>query len=338
MEFTEKISVVMPSYNTPLDILKEAVDSILNQTFRDYEFIIVDDCSTDDSATYLRSLTDRRIKLIRNPNNLGITKSLNVGLRNARGKYIARMDSDDIALPERFEKQYAYMESHPNCVMCGCKAERFGAETGPARFPVQDMDLYKPRLMFFYPGPMHPTIFLRHETLLQNHLTYDEDFPCAQDYRLYTQIVQYGDVAALPEILMKYRIHKKQISTTHWDLQTRCAKSIQKEQLENLLGEVTEEELDMHYIYSSGYYVDKTICDGICRWYNRLVEANDQKGIYDRKKFRETIIFLKKRLVRQTIRQGASWSRKIHLCFHYLPPIDAVKTLIKNKSKPNARK
>ena len=122
MVFAEKISVVMPTYNTQISILREAVDSILNQTFSDFEFIIIDDGSANDTYEYLKSIPDERIKIIKNDTNIGITKSLNIGFRAARGKYIARMDSDDIAFPDRFEKQYAFMESHPDVFVCGSKA------------------------------------------------------------------------------------------------------------------------------------------------------------------------------------------------------------------------
>ena len=95
----------MPVYNTPVDVLKEAVDSIVNQTFTKYEFIITDDYSTlSETEEYLKSLADSRIRIIKNPENLGITKSLNIAMRAAKGKYIARMDSDDISLPSRLEK------------------------------------------------------------------------------------------------------------------------------------------------------------------------------------------------------------------------------------------
>ena len=113
------ISVIMPTYNTPREFLENAIQSILRQTYGDFEFIIVDDCSTDDTEEYLRSIADSRIRVIRNQTNLGITKSLNIGLREARGEYIARMDSDDIALPERFEKQLKFMQEHQNVIVCG---------------------------------------------------------------------------------------------------------------------------------------------------------------------------------------------------------------------------
>ena len=119
-----KISVVMPVYNTAVPFLKDAVDSIVNQTCQDFEFLIIDDGSTGECAEYLAHLRDPRIRIIRNPKNIGITKSLNIGFREAKGKYIARMDSDDISFPARFERQYAFMEAHPDTIVCGTKTAK----------------------------------------------------------------------------------------------------------------------------------------------------------------------------------------------------------------------
>ena len=103
------ISVVLPTYNTSVSFLREAVDSILAQTFQDFELIVIDDGSTNEAPAYLDSLTDPRIRLIRNERNLGITKSLNRGFRASRGKYIARMDGDDVSVPDRLEKQFLFI-------------------------------------------------------------------------------------------------------------------------------------------------------------------------------------------------------------------------------------
>lgn len=154
------ISVVMPTFNTPVEFLEEAVNSILAQTFRDFEFIIIDDCSTDDSRFYLDSLRDERIRLIRNPENLGVTKSLNIGLKAATGKYVARMDSDDISLPTRFEKQFAFMERNPDVVLCGTNIKSFGVYSSVTNTKVTDMDYYRIITLFTNPGPSHPTAFL----------------------------------------------------------------------------------------------------------------------------------------------------------------------------------
>src|SRR4030042_6096810 len=125
MKKDPKISVIMSVYNgLPLGpqpktktassaYLKEAVESILNQTYRNFEFIIVDDASRDKSWDYLKSLKDRRIKLIRNKKNLGLAASLNIALRQAQGDYVARMDADDISLPNRFEEQIYFLQKNP---------------------------------------------------------------------------------------------------------------------------------------------------------------------------------------------------------------------------------
>ncbi len=153
------ISVVMPVYNTPVPYLKEAVGSILGQTFRDFELIIVDDGSENETEEYLRTLSDPRIRLIRNETNRGITRSLNIGFAAARGKYIARMDGDDISFPERFEKQFAFMESHPDVFVCGADSVNLGDEPRPVSTVMEDMESYRVRMLFAYPGPTHPTAF-----------------------------------------------------------------------------------------------------------------------------------------------------------------------------------
>ncbi len=117
-----KLSVVMPLYNAAR-YLRPAIESILNQTYTDFEFIIVDDCSTDETPAILDSYPDPRIVRLRNPQNLGIVGALNRGLEAARGQYIARMDGDDIALAERFAQQVAWLDAHPNIGLCsGCAA------------------------------------------------------------------------------------------------------------------------------------------------------------------------------------------------------------------------
>ena len=281
MIFEEKISVVMPTYNTEVSILKEAVDSILNQTFGDFEFIIIDDGSTNNSVEYLKSLQDQRVKIIRNDTNIGITKSLNIGLRAAKGKYIARMDSDDIAFPDRFEIQYSFMESHPDVFVCGTKVNYFTGLFPPAeqhkdqkkfvvfkenaiygkkllfeKYKIEDMESYKVKLIFCDPGPMHPTVFFNHEKLIQYHIEYDEELTYAQDYDMWMRISEIGQICILPETLLHYRIHFGQISKAHREKQRQCSQRTQSKLLEPLLGNVTEEDLSFHFSHSSRYWYD----------------------------------------------------------------------------------
>ena len=120
------ISVIMSNYNTPEEYLREAIESILNQTYKNFEFIIIDDCSTDNSLEIIKSYNDERIVLIENEENIGLTKSINKGLAVAKGEYIARMDADDVSLPQRFEKQINYMNDHTELIVCGSSMELIG--------------------------------------------------------------------------------------------------------------------------------------------------------------------------------------------------------------------
>lgn len=214
------ISVVMPTYNTDVPILREAVDSILAQTFRDFEFLIIDDCSTNESVEYLNTLTDPRIRIIRNETNMGITKSLNIGFREAKGKYIARMDSDDISFPQRFEKQLAFMESHPDVIVCGAYPILFSDELSAGKqwevkTEIKDMDSYRVKMLFRNPGPAHPTAFFNREMLARHHISYDEELVYAQDYGMWRTVSRYGRVYNLPEALLFRRMSENQISKAH---------------------------------------------------------------------------------------------------------------------------
>lgn len=329
MPFAERISVVMPVYNTEILILKEAVDSILNQTFRDFEFIIVDDCSGEAVRKFLQGLRDPRIRLIRNETNLGVTKSLNVGFRAAQGKYIARMDADDIALPVRFEKQYALMENHPEVIVCGSSVEVFGARrqapVRPRADEEPDMEAYRVKMLFTNPGPVHPTAFFSHEKLLEHHIEYDESLPYAQDYGMWTVVCDYGDVWKIGDVLLRYRAHAGQVSSAHRQRQIACDQQTQKKLLTALLGPVTQEELDRHYVCSAACNTDTAINPAIDRWYRRLLSANRKRGIYNQKKLKRFITETKRRLIEQACGQHPPIMKKIFLFFRYLPFISALR-------------
>ncbi len=321
------ISVVMPTYNTPTGILREAVESILSQTYEDFEFIIIDDGSTDDSVDYLNSLKDKRIRLIRNPENLGITKSLNIGFEAARGKYIARMDGDDIALPNRLKKQYRFMERHPDVIVCGTGSKNFGADSRLIRVNKTnvDMETYRISTLFRNPGPTHPTAFFNHALLLKYGLKYDESLTYAQDYGLWVEIGQLGRICILKDTLLLRRVHENQISGKLRKEQIRCDMMIQGKLLQKLLADVTAEEADRHFRFSSGYY-DVLICPEMTEWYRRLREANDRTGIYDRKKFKD---YIDNTIVKQAVIRSFTpempMRERVGRLFHYLPWASALR-------------
>lgn len=210
-----KISVLMSVYKEPFDWVTESIESILNQTFSDFEFIIVNDNPESlELKSFLEEFSkkDNRIKIITNPQNLGLTKSLNIGLSKCRGEYIARMDADDISLPKRFEKQLLYMNSHPDVIVCGTKVKVFGRNAFLNYDTAFEKDEDIRGQMILSSGFAHPTVFIRKEILVKHHIYYDEYYKTAQDYKLWYDMRLYGKFANLGEILLKYRCSIDQIS------------------------------------------------------------------------------------------------------------------------------
>ena len=320
----------MPVYNTSVPFLKEAVNSILEQSFGEFEFIIIDDGSAVPARDYLDSQADPRIRIIRNEKNLGITKSLNTGFRAAKGKYIARMDSDDISLPGRLQKQYTFMESHPDVIICGVETEALGSaerkrQSLSGKYKIEDREEYRIKMLFVNPGPFHPTAFFRHEKLIEHGILYDERLYYAQDYGMWETISHYGNVAVLEDVLFLRRKHENQISTAHRERQIQCDKMTQRKLLSDLLGSVTEEEMDLHYIHSTGFFRDAKITPEAVRWYDRILKANDRRRIYNRRKLKKRILMIERRLVEQSFTREMSKLEKLRLVFKYLPFLYAVR-------------
>lgn len=215
------ISVLLPVYNCS-EYIKESVESILNQTFSDFEILIIDDSSTDGTYEFLQTLTDSRIRLISKSKNTGYTNSLNIGIEIAKGEYIARMDGDDICLPERFEKQINFLKKNEDYVLCGTWFKIFGNES--ARIienPVSDVEIKLALLEYCSIG--HPTVMIRNSVLKNNNIYYDIEMEPAEDFDLWVRLSPLGKFANLPEVHLNYRDHEKQISNTAFEIQRNNA-------------------------------------------------------------------------------------------------------------------
>lgn len=200
-----KISVIMSVYNG-MPYLAEAVRSILNQTYKNFEFIIVDDASTDGTWKYLNSIKDGRIKLIRNSKNLGLAASLNKALKSAGGEYIARMDADDISLPRRLEAQLEFMQENPDVDLCGTWAYLINESSeiiGEKKFYEQDQMIK--RALAIYSPIIHPTYFAKKDffTMLGG---YNRKFEYAEDYELLLRARRDFKFANIPIKLFKWRL------------------------------------------------------------------------------------------------------------------------------------
>lgn len=208
-----KISVLMPVYNCE-KYLDSAIQSILDQTFKDFEFIIVDDFSTDTSFEIIKEYTkqDKRIIVLRNKTHLRTTKTLNKGLRRTKCKYVARMDGDDWSYPDRLQKQFKFMENHPEVGVSGGVIEVCDENLkviNIRKYPLNDIVVRK--VMFRYSPFAHPATIWRRD-LLQKVGGYDEKIPLSQDYELYFRIGKISQFANLSTVLLKLRTHNNSSS------------------------------------------------------------------------------------------------------------------------------
>jgi len=203
-----KISVIMSVYNGE-KYLREAIESILSQTFTDFEFIIVDDGSTDGSLKIIRSYVDKRIKVINNEENMGLTNSLNKALKKASGDYVARQDADDISLPNRFEEQVKYLDKHPGVALLGTSIYKIDED---GRIVAKIIATASPSKILFGENQFsHGTVMFRKE-IVDKLGGYDELFRRAQDYELWLRIAKHYEVRILTQILYKLRFHNEAIS------------------------------------------------------------------------------------------------------------------------------
>jgi glycosyltransferase involved in cell wall biosynthesis len=206
-----RVSVLMPVFNGE-PYLRQSMESILNQSYSNFEFIIINDGSQDQSRNIISSYNDPRIRLIDQPENLGYGLALNRGIDQAQGEYIARMDCDDISLPERLAKQIIFMDSHPEVGVCGGWIQYFEGSDVIISQPTVDSEIKKEFLAFCCPLS-HPTIMMRTSLIKMHHLYYDPAYQPAEDYDLWVRILPLTCFANLAEILVMYRIHPNQVTS-----------------------------------------------------------------------------------------------------------------------------
>lgn len=291
----EKISVVMAVYNTPAVMLMKAVRSIWNQTYKNIEFIIVNDKSTEkgtvEAIKYIVKEFPQTI-LINNKSNYGLTKSLNIALKYCTGKYIARMDADDISYPERFIEQRKYLEEHPEVCIVGSQVIKFGdsSKLQPKKYRnfTGNEERFKIKMLFDNYGPMHPTVMIRHDFLKKNNIVYREEIKKAQDYALWLDCLNAGGIIKnLKMPLLEYRIHKGQISEKDSKEQTQFKREIIKSQIVKSFGFFSEEHLKaICTLYSGMYEVRKEIYIEALK---QLIDRNREKSIYNEKVFIDEI-------------------------------------------------
>lgn len=267
----------MPTYNVA-PYVKEAIDSVLQQTYHDFELLVIDDCSTDNTVEVVRDIEDPRIRIVQNEKNVGLAENLNRGLSHITTEYVARMDGDDIAEPFWLEKEVAILDANPDIGICSGGFERFGTVKSLVRFPEHHEDCLAN--MLFECSVIVPTFRM---SLYRDHgLRYStEAFP-AEDYRFWAECLRITKMYNIQETLFHYRMHPTQICTARREEQQRKVAQVRRYMLDWLSKDFTEEEKD----YYTEQFMTAQIASkqdlherqAFCR---KMIEKNRSVGHFD---------------------------------------------------------
>lgn len=293
------LSILMPVYKTA-SYLQEAVDSMLSQRFSDFELIVLNDCSPDDAEDILDRYDDPRIVRYKGERNQGLANVLNVGMDMARGRYIARMDSDDISLPERFETQVNYLETHPDVDLCSCGMKLFGAKDGNW---VRDADpeMVKITALFFSPI-LHASSVWRKDSFERLNLHFRQEMVPAEDYDLWCRALVKGlRMVNLPDCLYLYRIRPDQ-ATENTERTSNKEVEVRRDFLRSVYPSLTESDIDTFARMTA-----VTDPEQFKALSSRLLAANGESVFFDQDKLGRRLEKHRKALASQSLQGQFSW-------------------------------
>jgi glycosyltransferase involved in cell wall biosynthesis len=303
------LTVLMTVYNAG-DHLADCMESILNQSYRNFSFLIIDDGSTDGSGRIARSYSDPRIKLMELPRNIGQIAAMNMGLSMIETPLIARMDADDISLPHRFARQVKFMEDHPEVGICGTYAIVFdGKKRLHWAYPCRAHDI-KVKLLFEC-SLVHSSVMMRKEFLEKYDLKYNDQLKHSYDWELWQRAANSFDLANIPEYLVQYRIHEQSVSYRTAHHQMEAAKQLDDASLA-LLGledhPLRKIHRDVAFDTFKADNRDREFLSQTREWFDTLRAANRTHHVYDQGALNR---FLKKRLFVILTKNTQHWRRAL---------------------------
>ncbi len=306
------VSVLMPVYNVE-KYVAQAVESILNQTYRDFELIVLDDCSPDKSSAIIDQYDDKRIVRYKGTENVGLANILNVGIGLARGRYIARMDSDDVSFSNRLQTQVDYLEKHKEIALCSCGLEKFGTENDVWVRETNPEEV-KITMMFFSPV-LHATAIWRKEVFENNHLYYDQETFPAEDYDLWSRAIFHCRLVNIPQILYKYRIHGIQVTKID-DRAEKREKEIQKRYLKKALPCLKEKDREFfveQFVKQEGITIQNVkVLKNI---YQKVIVANNKDHFFDKQLLKERLKKQYQSIVFLLLKKESKYANHLFLLF-----------------------
>lgn len=284
-----RVSVLMPAYNA-IDTIREAIDSTLSQTLPDLEVLVVDDGSTDATAEVVETYTDPRVRLLRNAKNLGIPATRQRGADEARGEYLAILDSDDVAHPRRFERQVAYLDAHPDCALVGTWARIVSPDGSfrKLRRKHAGSDALRARMLF---TNLVKDATAMTRTALVREYRFREEYPVCELTELWQRMAARYEVANIPEALTTHREHEASITERSPALMRRMKIRLAGDQLRALGVEFSEDDLGRHFELSRPRLTspDRPFLDWAESWFVRLRAANRRSRVYPEPAFERAL-------------------------------------------------
>lgn len=274
-----KISVLMPAFNAELYI-SDAIDSILGQTYSDFEFIIINDGSTDKTEDIILSYDDHRIKYFNNEQNLGLIETLNKGLKLCKGEFIARMDADDVSLLERLEVQLKFINENSDVGLLGTWYESF-SELGSkvSRYPARHDDICLKQ--FFKIQLCHGTCLIRKSILVENQFLFDKQYAHAEDYELFTRIARKTKLANLQKVLYRVRKHENEVSNLFSEIQINNTNLIKIREFKTFGYQASSQEIaDYTNLLERNYSEIKLSPLQLMRFLKQLIKANNTSKVF----------------------------------------------------------
>jgi len=255
------VTVLMPVYNAE-KYVGEAIESILNQTFTDFEFLIIDDGSTDDSAEIIRSYRDTRIRFVQNEENIKLIATLNKGINLSRGKYICRADADDINNLDRIERQVEFMERNPEYAACSSSIEIFYENNNKREIIIYEKETLEIRFKKLYQNHFaHPASFIRKSIIEENNLRFDEKYLHSEDFFFFVKLSEIGEMHIINQPLVKARKHFTNVSYLNAETQNKNSINVIKYQLSKIGIDHSKIDFDLYFrfFYKSFDFTKKEI-------------------------------------------------------------------------------
>jgi glycosyltransferase involved in cell wall biosynthesis len=280
-----RVTVLMPAYNAA-PFVAEAANSILSGSFRDLELLAINDGSTDGTDSILKSLNDERVRLVNNPRNMGLISTLNHGLDIARGEFVARMDADDVSMPDRLARQVAFMDANPQVGVSGTGTITFGnGKEFSHPWPTKPDDI---RMSLFAYNPLpHPAVIMRMSLLNKHGLRFSADAVHAEDLDLWIRCAENFPMANIPGVGLRYRVHADQVTNKHAAAQALTVATLRRKQLMRLVPAASEEQVELHLaLMDVTRSVSHEELKAALPWFGELEAANSRVKHYNATTFR----------------------------------------------------